>query len=122
MLERSHFLNFKMVPRVEVKIAELGDSVYVRCLSAGERDDFENGNAELKGKNFRARLVVSCACDAQGVDLFRVEDVDAVSKLAGSVVEPIVGAAVKINKMSPEADGEQVKNSVSPPSTGLLSD
>lgn len=117
-LNRNSFLSYKDLPRKEVAIPELGGAVYVRTLTARERDAFEIANTKAHARDFRARLVVATACDEAGVDLFRVDDVAAVSNLSCSVLDPIVDAALAINRFT-KGDVEAVeKNSEASPSTG----
>jgi hypothetical protein len=120
MLSRSNFLAYKDLPREEVQVPALGGSVFVRTLSAGEWDQFETVNVKVKGKDFRARIVVATACDESGVDIFRVEDLAPLSKLAKTALDPIVEAALRINALTEKANEDGEKNSGSAPTTASV--
>lgn len=119
MLSRANFLSHKTIPRVEVQVPELGDSVFVRAMTARERDQFETANTKAKAVDFRARLVIACTCDETGVDVFKIEDLEVITNLSSSALDPIVTAALKINKYTDEDKAELEKNSETPrtPST-----
>ena len=54
----------------EVSLPELGGSVYVRHLTALEKDRLDDALTDEKGKpvadNVRAKVFAACACDADG--------------------------------------------------------
>ena len=66
--------------------------LFVRCLSAAERDRYESDCAD-KAPNPRARLVALATCDADGNRVFDDGDVEQVSGLQASVVHRLWQAA-----------------------------
>jgi hypothetical protein len=107
LLTREQF--FAVKPEVrEVSVPALGDSVYVRQISAGARDRLEAEQQKLGAKDFRARLVAAGACDAAGVPLFTEVDVARLSELPAHVLEDVAKAVVEVNKLS-EADVDELE-------------
>jgi hypothetical protein len=101
--------------RVEVQVPEWGGSVYVRELLADERDILELEWERTKRKNFRARMVLACACDENGVDLFKMEDLLAVSKKESTAVGRICEEAFRLNRFTKEEVDQLEKNFESAP-------
>ena len=63
--------------------------------------------------NYQAKLAICTLCDANGNLLFQMtpSNVDALSsKMSASNMERIVDAANRLNKLTPEAQEEEVKN------------
>ena len=54
----------------KVEVPEWGGDVYLRTLSGTERDLFEDGYADQKMKNFRARFLALSLCDDNGERLY----------------------------------------------------
>ena len=101
---------------VRVDLApDLKGHVYVRVLRGFEMDAYEASLVDLKTgernmANFRAKLVVRCACDASGKRLFTSEQVDKLGESPGRLVERIWKAADALNSSSPESQKRAVKN------------
>lgn len=53
-----------------VPVPEWGGDVFMKTLSGTERDQFEDGYAEQKMKNFRSRFLVLTLCNESGERLF----------------------------------------------------
>lgn len=102
MISREQFLACPKPAVEEIQVPSMGGSVYVKALSAGERDAFEVEHTKSGTKDFRARLAAACVCDADGASLFTKADVPALSALPASVIDPIVQAASKLNRLSDE--------------------
>ena len=81
-------------------------TTYVRTLMVGEKDQFDVGAA--KDQMFRARLVVACCCDQYGHPEFAPGDVFRVNDLPVHFVEPIVDAAIRLNRIGP-GDAESIR-------------
>lgn len=103
-----------------VDVPEWGGQVFVRSLTASERDTYEVGVAEdrkqrqdnpLHKVNMRARLAALTVCDEKGQRLFA--DIDAVelAKKNASVVDRIFDAAIELNAMGATAREVATKNS-----------
>ncbi len=91
-----------------------GNAVYVREMGAHERTVFDLSMSTLKDPKanhvMRERLVVQCACNEDGVELFNEVDVQTVGMLPQSVVEPIFQKAWEINDLGP-VDLDKLKKS-----------
>ena len=77
-------------------------------MTAGERDRFDLAHAADPGLDFRARMLVHTVCDEQGDLLFRKEDIPQLTALPAHLVDPLLEAAIRVNKMSDE-DLEQLR-------------
>ena len=102
MLTRISFLAPQTLERRPVTVPGLG-SCFVRAMSAGERDEFEVAHTKGKSRDFRARLVACTVCDEAGELVFSPADIPALSALPAATLQPIVTAAVEVNRLS-EAD------------------
>jgi translation initiation factor 2 beta subunit (eIF-2beta)/eIF-5 len=126
LLTRESIQQKSNLPMVEVNVDEWGEinpetgkptptSVFVREMSARERDDWEESNVLRKGKktetnfrNMRARLAIATCCDADGNLIFKPEDVDFLSAKPVKVLERICKAALKINGITTEEEEEEL--------------
>lgn len=102
MLSRDAFLTASKPAVVEVQVPALGGSVQIREMTVSEKDAFEIANAKDKGKYFRPRLVAASVVDADGSPMFGPADLAAIAGRPASHVEPIVDAATKLNRYTPE--------------------
>jgi hypothetical protein len=97
--------------REEVPIPEWGGSVYVRVLTAFERDELEIVWDETKRRNFRARLAVATVCDEHGNDLFELTDIEAVGRQPAPALQRITEAALRLNGFTAAERERLEKNS-----------
>lgn len=99
-------------PKVQrIEVPELGGFVWIKQMSAGERDRFEVDHEASKKRDLRARVTAASVCDEQGNLLFGPADVPQLSALPAAALEPIVNATIKLNAIS-DADVEELeKNS-----------
>ena len=124
LLGRTELLQKENMEIVPVELGN-GEGVYVRQMTGGERDKFEQTlrktvkdskgvtNFELAIDNFRSKLAVCCVCDEQGNLLFRPEDYTVLAQnISAARLEKIVNVAQKLNAISEEDKEELVKNSV----------
>lgn len=81
---------------------------FVRSITAGEKDELEQEHA--KDGKLRCRLVVLCCCSEDGRPEFTAQDLPALDALPLSAVEPIVEAAIRLNRMSPRDAEDARKN------------
>ena len=95
-----------------VKTPEWGGHVFVRPMTAGERDAFDLFVTEHRGKaKIRAYIVSLCTVDAGGVRLFNEDDVDALDGKASAPMTRVFMEARRINKLFVEDIEETEKNS-----------
>src|SRR3954468_15256349 len=104
MLTREQILQTNDLPSETVAVPEWGDGaeVHVRTMSGTERDGFEQEIIEARKTgaelvNIRARLAVKTVCDSNGTRLFTDEDVEALGKKSGRVLDRIFDAAQRLN-------------------------
>lgn len=87
--------------------------VYVKALSANERDQFESDNRDLResGLNpyvgIRARLAVRTVCDETEALLFSDDDVDWLGKEVAGPLDRIAAVAMELCGMT-NKDAEQL--------------
>jgi hypothetical protein len=89
---------------------------FVRTMTAGEKDEFDQ--IATKDGKFRSRLVMLCCCDADGRREFTARDLADLDAMPLTAIEPIVDAAMRLNKLGPKEQEELRKNSASPPEDG----
>lgn len=97
--------------REAVEVPEWGGRVFVRVLSASERDELEKLWELTKRANFRARLAVACVCDEEGKDLFLIGDIEALGEQPAPALQRIAAVALRINGFTVEAQEDIEKNS-----------
>lgn len=99
-------------PQLErVEVPEWGGAVFVREMTAGERDSYEaaiiaehalgeKGNVRLRVRRVRARLLVCTVFDAQGTPMFAEADIDELAAKPIRPVQRIYNAAARLNALS----------------------
>jgi hypothetical protein len=115
-LTREAILAFDDLPRESVEV--WGDSVWVRCMTAKERDEFESSvlvtkgkNTELNRKNIRAQLVIRTTVDEKGKRVFTNDDVDAVGGKSSKEIDKIFEVASRLSGLSQKDVEELAGNS-----------
>lgn len=109
-----------------VEVPEWGGAVYVRGLTAAERDAFEasivqvgaDGSKQVATGNIRARLVVLGCCDEAGERLFTDEDVAALGAKSAGALERLFDTIRHLSAMTDE-DLAQLEGNSQGQSTGL---
>ena len=114
---RSQILQAEDLPTESVEVPEWSATVYVRSMSARDRDLFESQMMDLaeKGRrmeNFRARLAVFCCVDEDGKRIFRDGDIAALGEKSGRALDRVFEVASRLNKMTEEAIEEEKKPSL----------
>jgi hypothetical protein len=92
---------------------EVPGSVFIRVMTVGERDSYENDWMINKSKgvdNFRAKFLQRVLCDEKGNLLFSGNEVSALAKKSAKVVGTLWEAAMRHNKMTDEDVEELAKN------------
>ena len=104
MLSKKDILKSNDLELECVEIPEWGGHVFVRGLTARERDEFEISIGEsLNQDNLRARLVVLGACDEEGERLFNTKDAHALGKKNAAAVDRLFDAIQRLSAMTPDA-------------------
>ena len=115
---RSAILESNDLNSVKVPVPEWGEEdccVWVRTLTASERDGFESSMIEQRGgkskattlQNIRARFAVLTVVDEEGKRIFDDNDAEELGKKSAQVVDRLFSAAQKQNGMSAE-DVEEI--------------
>lgn len=118
---RDTILESNDLQRVAVPVPEWGGDdccVYVRTLTAAERDHFEGSMLEDRGgkskatnlKNIRARFAVLTVVDEEGTRIFEDSDAEELGKKSAQVVDRLFSAAQKQNGMSADDVDELAGN------------
>ncbi len=120
-LTKEQILAVQDVQPVAVEIPEWGGTVYVRPMSAGERDRWEGDLLERSEKrkegvakaveNLRAVFLSKCLCDQDGKLLFGPDDIEALSGKSYRAVDRAYEAAQSLNGLSEADVAELEKNS-----------
>lgn len=123
MLTREQILQKKGYKIQVVNIPEWEGDVYVRGLTAGERDQFEESNLirdkdkkrglttyDVRVADTRARLVVMAVCDEKGNRLFTDDDIEAVSSLSSAAVSKLYSVAAALSGITDDDLEDLLKN------------
>lgn len=116
VLNRNAILSADDIQKELVEVPEWGKdvAVYVRGLTASERDAFESSMVEQRGKkqivnmaNTRAKLASYAICDDQGNRIFTDLDVPKLSKKSAASLQRIFIVAQRLSGMS-DGDVEEL--------------
>jgi len=97
----------------EVEVPEWGGNVFVRVMTVGERDSYENEWIVNKNKgveNFRSKFLQRVLCDEKGELLFTASEIDLLAKKSARVITRIWEAAMRHNALSDGDVEELAKN------------
>jgi len=123
ILTKDAILNAQDRQIEKVPVPEWGGEVCVRSLSGAERDAFEAGCSDGKGRmtldNFRARLLVRAVCDENGAPLFnpKGEDLIRLGQKSAKAMDRVFAKAKELSGFSKDDIEEYVKNSESDPTS-----
>lgn len=98
---------------LEVPVKEWGGSVFVRVMTVGERDAYENDWVLNKNKgveNFRTKFLAKCLCDDKGQRLFSDAEIEALSRKSAKVMARIWQRAMEHNALTEDDVEELAKN------------
>jgi len=103
---------------VPLDVPELGGTVYVRGISSGERDGYEQSVMQLRGdklvpklSNARAKLIVLALSDEEGARLFSDADVTKLGEMPAKASQRIFDKARELAGLSEEDVSELEGNS-----------
>lgn len=88
---------------LKVHVPEWGFDVFVRVLTVGERDAYENlWLSRGKGgvQDFRSEYLCRVICDESGNRIYTDQDVKEISSLDGSILTRIFDIAASHNKLT----------------------
>ena len=98
---------------LEVNVPEWNGSVFVRVMSVGERDSYENEWMVNKNKgvdNFRSKFLQRVLCDEKGELLFKAEEIASLAKKSARAITRVWEAAMKHNALTDGDVEELAKN------------
>ena len=98
---------------LEVQVPEWGGSVFVRVMTVGERDSYENDWMVNKSKgvdNFRSKFLQRVLCDEKGELLFKANEIELLAKKSARITIRVWEAAMKHNALSDDDVEELAKN------------
>jgi hypothetical protein len=101
-LNRDAILAADDLVREEIDVPEWGGTVFVRVMTARERDRFEQKWSESRYDNIRAFLAVCVVCDEAGLPLFSEKDIDALGRKSAAALDRIFDVASRVNKLTPQ--------------------
>ena len=111
---RAKLLALDDMEREQLHIPEWGQTVYVRVMTAAEREGLEVAVFEARSRKealtYRAHVAVATVCDAEGVLLFTHADIPALAKKSGKALMRIVAASERLNALTEAAVEEKAKN------------
>jgi len=115
LLTKEQILSAHDLKKIKVDVPEWGGSVFIKTITAAERDRFESAIYKSKTKinivNVRARLASLTVVDDKGARLFTPDDISALGEKSAMAMDRIFQAACKLNKMTPKDIEELEKNS-----------
>ena len=98
---------------LEVQVPEWGGSVFVRVMTVGERDSYENDWMVNKNKgveNFRSKFLQRVLCDENGDLLFTADEIGVLAKKSARVIARIWEKAMQHNALADADVEEMAKN------------
>jgi hypothetical protein len=116
LLSKSQILAARDHQVEKVDVPEWGGFVFVRVMTAGERDQFERKFTQDRYGNIRAYVAAATVCDDEGNLLFEKADIDVLATKSGAAVDRLFDVALRINKLRKKDIDELEKNSKANPS------
>lgn len=98
---------------LEVKVPEWKGSVFIRVMSVGERDAYENDWIRNKDKgvdNFRAKFLQRVLCDEKGELLFESGELESLAAKSAKVMGRLWKTAMEHNAITDSQVEELAKN------------
>lgn len=106
---------------LKLTVPEWGGDVYIRVMTVGERDAYENEwqrKRETGVDDFRTKFLVRCLVDEKGNRLFDNGDVTRLAQKSARVMNRVWMAAMEHNNLSETTIEELAKNSDPGPTAG----
>jgi hypothetical protein len=123
-LNRDDILGASDIVTELVPVPEWGGDVYVKGMTGAERDKFESGIVEQRGKsqsinmaNVRAKLASLTVCDEKGKRLFTEADVQALSQKSAAALQRVFSVAQRLSGIG-DADVEELAAGMDSPFEG----
>ena len=120
VLDRAGIFAVSDIKTELVAVPEWNGSVYVKGLTARERDEYETAIVQNRGKNIeynrrniRARLVALTVVDGEGNRLFGDTDIKALGEKSAAAIDRLFGVAQRLSGLTAEDEEDLAKNSES---------
>ena len=114
ILGRDDILGADDLKTERVNMPEWKGAVYVRTMTAAERDSFEAEMSDAKGvvdpRNIRARLAVRVLVNGDGNRLFEDGDAEALGAKSGGAVDRVFDVAQRLNRLGRRDIEDLAKN------------
>lgn len=120
-LTKDQILSANDVNLLKITVPEWGGDVYIRVMTVGERDAYENEWQRKKDTgvdDFRTKFLVRCLVDEKGNRLFDNGDVQRLAEKSARVMNRVWLAAMEHNNLSDASIEELAKNSEPGPTAG----
>ena len=120
-LTKDQILAANDVNLLKINVPEWGGDVYIRVMTVGERDAYENEWQRKKDTgvdDFRTKFLVRCLVDEKGSRLFDNGDVQRLAEKSARVMNRVWLAAMEHNNLSDASIEELAKNSEPGPTAG----
>lgn len=113
------------LPTETVDIPEWGGQVRVQGMTGRQRDRFEAGLLERRGRvdvpnvdNIRAKVVAACLVDEDGTRLFNDPDADELGDYPAAIIERIYKVAARLSGIGDDDIDELQAKITADPTTG----
>jgi len=115
MLSRDHLDAVNDRPAVVLEVPEWEGAVYIRALSAGDRDTLdqhmiEQGDSESAHVTLRCKMVAMALVDHDGNRLYSDDEVAELSAKSNSAINHICKHVMEQNNLSPNKQDDLVGN------------
>lgn len=108
LLTRDAILRAEDLLREKVEVPEWGGEVWVRAMTAAERDRLEAAVLDGKTASIRALVAAMCMVDERGERLFGDQDVEALARKNAQALDRVFQVARRLSRMR-EADVEDAE-------------
>lgn len=98
---------------VKVNVKEWGGDVFIRVMTVGELDGYQQewaANKQTGVDNFRSKFLARCLCDEQGNRLFSDEQIAKLAGKSAKVVSKLFDKAAAHNAITEKDVEELAKN------------
>jgi len=109
-LTKEEILKADDLPKKAVNVPAWGGEVFVRTMTAIEKDQFEesnrnhedDGSTTFNAVGYRARLIQKTVCDENGNLLFTEDDLPALQKKSGKAIDLVIKVSQELNAITDE--------------------
>lgn len=122
-LSRDDILRARDLRTEQVDVPEWGGYLFVRGMTAGQRDRLEAAMIDKKGQpvparlaEFRTRMFITCVVDERGTPMFDAADLPGLQAKSMLAMQRVLDVARRLSGMTDEDVDDLVGNSESGPS------